>query len=141
MIIGAFQVKGGQEGLMADHWDGTNWTVQRMPFVTDALGRGLQRVLPCASAKSCTAVGGNVAEPALFNTGVIEHWNGRSWAMQHAPLPQPGMDGAELFGVSCATTTSCTAIGLYGHPGDRPGPTTRGNRPRTGDYLKSRRPG
>jgi hypothetical protein len=211
--VGAY-ASSGSPVLVAAHWDGTNWTLQRMPFVRFALGapssvscptarscvavgsyndsklfaerwngsrwafqeiptpagqyfqlnsvscaqpqnclavggafNGPQPVgsivaratatgwvlekdaapaqtvllgVSCASDRSCTAVGENAADPVLFHTGVAESWNGTSWAMQALPVPQPDTRGASLSGASCATATACTAVGVYGHPGDRP---------------------
>ena len=62
----------------------------------------------------------NAANGAFFNTGVAEYWNGTTWVLQATPVPQTNTHGAVLSGVSCATLTACTAVGVYGHPGDRP---------------------
>jgi hypothetical protein len=38
---------------------------------------------------------------------LAERWNGRRWTIQRTPNP----GDAQLAGVSCATRTSCTAVG------------------------------
>jgi hypothetical protein len=42
----------------------------------------------------------------------VERWNGTSWAIQTNPTPE----GSELEGVSCVSTTACTAVGYVGTP-------------------------
>lgn len=96
--------------------NGSAWTLQKdaAPAGTELYG------VSCTSAESCTAVGANAANAAFFNTGVAEYWNGTTWVLQATPVPQTNTHGAALSGVSCATLTACTAVGVYGHPGDRP---------------------
>jgi len=96
--------------------NGSTWTLQK-----DAAPAGTMLFgVSCPSATACTAVGENAANAAFFNTGVAEYWNGTSWALQATPVPQTNTHGAELFGVSCPAPLACTAVGIYGHPGDRP---------------------
>jgi hypothetical protein len=103
-------------GSIVARTNGSAWTLQKdaTPAGTELYG------VSCASAQSCTAVGANAANAAFFNTGIAEYWNGTRWALQATPVPQTNTHGAALSGISCATLTACTAVGVYGHPGDRP---------------------
>ena len=96
--------------------NGSTWTLQKdaAPAGTELYG------VSCPSATTCTAVGANAANAAFFNTGVAEHWNGTNWTLQATPVPQTNTHGAELSGISCPASLACTAVGVYGHPGDRP---------------------
>jgi hypothetical protein len=96
--------------------NGSTWTLQKdaAPAGTELYG------VSCTSAQSCTAVGANAANAAFFNTGLAEYWNGTRWALQATPVPQTNTHGAALAGVSCPAPLTCTAVGVYGHPGDRP---------------------
>jgi hypothetical protein len=65
--------------------------------------------LSCPSLRVCVAAGYDV-DAAGAPVPLVERWNGRRWAIQ----PTPGLPGATsgfLFGVSCTTPRSCTAVG------------------------------
>src|SRR5262249_28294736 len=48
------------------------------------------------------------AEPG--DRALVETWNGRAWSV--TPSPRPGLDSV-LFGVSCASSRSCQAVGYF----------------------------
>jgi hypothetical protein len=60
----------------------------------------------------CTAVGSY--EKSHVREVLAERWNGTSWQTQETPSPT-GKEGTqgELTQVSCASATSCVAIGAY----------------------------
>ncbi len=62
----------------------------------------------CPSVTSCFAVGDYDAE----NKTLVEHWNGRTWALMTSRNPKDS-SFANLSGVSCPSTTSCFAVGSY----------------------------
>lgn len=66
--------------------------------------------ISCTAVNACTAVGWY--DSALPRTPLIFRYNGTSWSTQASALPA-GNTGAELNGVSCATSTSCDAVGFY----------------------------
>jgi hypothetical protein len=103
--------KTGGDYALADHWNGTSWTVQHVP----ALAKGDEGWLygvSCPSAANCTAAG-------FYSTSrgpskpLAEHWNGTKWTAEALPLPATGAL-AWLAGVSCPTAHDCTAVGSYG---------------------------
>jgi hypothetical protein len=62
----------------------------------------------CTSESACTMVG------RYYSGGYkpyVARWNGTSWAQQSAPSPTEGNAGEALLGVSCASSTSCLAVG------------------------------
>jgi hypothetical protein len=65
------------------------------------------------SATNAWAVGGYVTAAGL-NTLVLA-WNGRSWAHEPSPSPNPtpGHAFTELFGVAAASATRAWAVGLF----------------------------
>src|SRR5271155_297328 len=70
----------------------------------------------CGSGTSCTAAGSYITS-ANAEVTLAEHWNGHSWSVQ--PTPNPASEpGSTLFGVSCWSATSCTAVGSAGNDGD-----------------------
>ena len=73
---------------LAEHWDGSTWTLQPMPSPAGLTGVNLRGV-SCAAAASCTAAG-------IYTTGsgtgtmilpFAEHWDGSTWTVQLMPLP------------------------------------------------------
>jgi hypothetical protein len=91
---------------LAESWNGVRWSIQRTPPVT-ASGGSLESV-SCASQTSCTSVGYTTLENG--ERTLVEHWDGESWAIQQSPN-RAGAKVSELESVSCATTTTCTAVG------------------------------
>jgi hypothetical protein len=104
--------------VLAERWDGTDWVVQPAP---NPAGRDSQLTgVSCVTTSDCTAVG-------TYGTGfngpyltLAERWGG-SWAIQTTANPpddnglvspsEPLIPG--LVGVSCATSSACTAVGAY----------------------------
>jgi hypothetical protein len=111
-LVGAFGIVSSQVGSpLAEHWDGSAWTVQTVPAPAGSKGDfvGLSAV-SCASPASCTAVG-NYGSPASPNkVPLAEHWNSSTWKIQK--LPGLGGGFTWLSGVSCFSGTDCTAVGF-----------------------------
>jgi hypothetical protein len=94
---------------LAEHWDGTSWTVKRVPLPSLASEGQLEGVT-CTAASDCVAVGTYGG-----NTGLLaEHWNGSRWTVQTLPLPAG--TGFSLSSVSCWEPGQCTAVGDAGTP-------------------------
>jgi hypothetical protein len=68
----------------------------------------------CPSPRACMAVGYAV-NAAGAPQPLAERWNGARWAIQQVPAPS-GVTGSFLFGVSCATARTCTAVGSATRP-------------------------
>jgi len=66
----------------------------------------------------CVAVGvADITQGLLL----AERWNGRNWAVTHAPLPAGAISGG-LTGVSCSSPLACTAVGFDYSPSAGAGP-------------------
>lgn len=99
----------GWVGGLAERWNGSSWSIQAVPNPPGSVDTGLGSV-SCRSTTSCIAVG--TYYKAAAGGGVqplplTERWNGTSWSIQ----PQPAGLGGYLNGVSCSSTTACTAVG------------------------------
>jgi hypothetical protein len=90
---------------LAEEWNGTAWAVQSPPNQTGTPTE-LDGV-SCVSATFCEAMD--------FYGAMAEAWNGTSWATQSVPYPS-GMTSPGMYSVSCPSTTSCEAVGLYEDP-------------------------
>jgi hypothetical protein len=94
---------------LAERWNGTAWSIQSTPYPTGARNTQLYSV-SCTSPTVCVAVGG-------FGTGIpagslAEVWNGAAWSIESTPNPG-GSFAADLTGVSCRSTSACTAVGFW----------------------------
>jgi hypothetical protein len=96
--------------MLAERWNGSEWSIQTIPSPggsADSVTKGIS----CSSATACTSVG-------WYQTGTkvaipfAERWNGTEWTAQTTPNPAEGKNSL-LNGVSCATATSCFAVGNY----------------------------
>ncbi|MGO9900054.1 MAG: hypothetical protein ACLP0J_10245 [Solirubrobacteraceae bacterium] len=121
---------GPDEEGFAEIWNGSDWRLLPTPSTVqvrslDDRGRASrQRVsltaVSCVTRAACTAVGSYNSTPGLLQPSygaVAERWNGRRWNVQQFP---PGSNQDQEFdgtltGVSCASTSSCMAVG-YGPP-------------------------
>jgi len=108
IAVGYYQVKGTNNILtLAEIWNGTTWTIQ--PTTNPGASQSKLEAVSCSSATACTAVGfyDDTNNDVLT---LAQRWNGSGWTVQ--PMPSPSTTpGWELHGVSCATATSCTAVG------------------------------
>jgi len=88
------------------------WKTQITPNPNPSLESSLGGGVSCASTSACMAVG-SYYETGLFQAKPLaERWNGTEWSIQSTPSPS-GAKEAWLAGVSCASTTACTAVGRY----------------------------
>src|SRR5215831_8569572 len=102
-----FQAVGGGSGpvqTLAEHFNGTSWSVVPAPALDAALSG-----VAGAAGNDVWAVG-DQAQGSSFNT-LIEHWDGTSWAVTPSPkLPQ----GSALTGVTAPATNNAWAVGFAG---------------------------
>jgi hypothetical protein len=91
---------------LIEGWTGTAWHVARSPRLNS-----LRDVLFSAAAVSphdVWAVGERQDTAGRFGT-LVEHWDGRRWAV--VPSPDPGATGNTLFGVAAAGPRDVWAVG------------------------------
>jgi hypothetical protein len=104
---------------LAERWNGRRWTVQRTPFPLGAAVMQLNGVA-CVTPTACVAVGFYIGGGYDREVPLIESWNGRSWASQPTPDPDPASRDdplrrdAILTNVSCSSARACVAVGTYG---------------------------
>ena len=104
----------GQEGF-AETWNGTVWTKYTIAAPSGSQSFTLLGV-SCTSPTHCLAVGYYVDDTGYGKT-LVEEWNGSTWTEGNAVDPNPR--GApydatsELYAISCASPSSCVAVGEY----------------------------
>ena len=101
-------VKGADGVSLAERWDGTSWTVQGTPNPSGAQESSLNGV-SCTTSSACSAVGSSIGSGGV-PVPLAEAWNGSGWTVQSTPTPA-GAQESELKGVSCTSSTACTAVG------------------------------
>jgi len=105
------------ESTLAERWSGGRWAILATPSPGPGPVDQLTR-LSCLSATDCMAIG-VISTQTAANSTLVEHWDGTSWTVLPGPKPV-GTTVAGLTAVSCVSTTSCTAVGLYATSGNRP---------------------
>jgi hypothetical protein len=94
------------------HWDGSSWTLVPSLNVSSDSDSQFYGVT-CASATECWAVGYYV--DAGGNETLIERWDGSTWSIAGSPNPSSqSFANNILYGVACASATSCWAVGSGG---------------------------
>jgi hypothetical protein len=110
LAVGYYLEKSGLSFPLAELWNGTGWTGEAPPFPSGSPQNELSAI-SCSSAKSCVAVG-TWQSARYVPYSLAESWNGSTWSVKATPQP---LETAESFltGVSCATATTCEAVGRY----------------------------
>lgn len=90
---------------------GSGWAVQPTPNQnTDSAAINELSGVSCYSPKACTAVGSHAASQSANSFTLAERWNGTKWQIETTVLPT-GAAASSFGGVSCASATSCVAVG------------------------------
>src|SRR5215469_2421320 len=105
--VGDFTTGSNVVVTLAQHWDGGKWASQPTPNVPGARLSALIGA-SCSAPSACTAVGQAVSNQGA-SAPLAERWNGTRWRIQATPNPVAG--GGALFGVACASSSACTAVG------------------------------
>ena len=77
--------------------------------VASFAGSAMFSSVSCTSANACTAVGAS-GGAAAARAVLAVRWTGSRWSIEQAVNP-PGMVQSEFSRVSCASSTSCIAVG------------------------------
>jgi hypothetical protein len=107
---GGYYNSEGKLVSLAESWNGTEWKVQTVPSPSGAKSSVLH-VVSCKSSTECTAVGRYENSEGVY-LALAERWNGTEWKVQTVPNPT-GTKESLFKGVSCASSTACTADGWY----------------------------
>jgi hypothetical protein len=111
VAVGAYS-NGSKQVPLAEKWNGTTWAAQAPPAPSGSTSSKLDGIT-CTTASSCVAVGSWFDSSSNSST-LAEGLNGNAWAIQATPAT--GSSNNELLGVTCASDTSCTAVGDLSGP-------------------------
>jgi hypothetical protein len=107
-LVASILVAGGQASAAV----ALSWTTQTTLNPAGTSSDNELFGVSCPGARACTAVGYYDIPSGRATNGLAERWNGSVWAVQTLPKPT-GARSYRMFGVSCASTTVCTAVGSY----------------------------
>ena len=108
MAVGFSGSESGFHGTLAESWNGTRWSV--LPTPSPGNNGNFLNGASCVSPDACTAAG-EAFHSNGPTTSLIESWNGSHWSV--VPSPSPGFSQTLDNGVSCASKTACTVVGIY----------------------------
>jgi hypothetical protein len=109
--VGSYKVIGkAPPQTLAEHWNGAEWAIQETSDPIGTADVGFAAV-SCTAEDACTAVGTNSSIFGTQSTAFIERWNGSEWSIQESPSPTEPPE-VQFKSVSCATSSSCIAVGL-----------------------------
>jgi hypothetical protein len=116
VAAGGAGTRKGVGKTLIESWDGTRWSVVPSPD-PGRYDNSLNDV-SCASPAVCTAVGWRDHPDGPYGRfkTLIESWNGIRWSVVPSPSPGPAKGSDQLDGVSCVSTTACTAVGQLQYP-------------------------
>lgn len=116
-VAGGFVfVSSSDTSPLAERWNGRRWSIQQTPNPqpNPGLGAPTQNSLTgvsCASSRFCIAVGVGGAPEISMGSTLAEGWNGSRWSIQQTQNPSELTHNDALSGVSCTSTSACTAVG------------------------------
>jgi hypothetical protein len=104
-------------------WNGTDWTLASSPHPggTRAGADSSLSDVACSSFAGCWAAGSYVASVrtgAVLNQAL--HWSGSTWSLVRTPNPAGTASGDSdfLYGIGCASSRKCWAVGLTAQAGE-----------------------
>ena len=109
--VGSSSAASSASKTLIERWNGSKWSVVASPNH----GRDASDLasVSCTSSTSCFAVGSYKAGSSPKT--LIERWNGSKWSIIPSPNRAPSAHvktrSSRLESVSCATATSCFAVG------------------------------
>jgi hypothetical protein len=134
VLVGWYDDAAGHAWGLIEQQNGTTWTDTEAPQPSNAgsgANQGLWlgssacgfadpcRAVSCPTTTFCVAVGG-YNDTAGHEEPLVETLSNGSWSASAGPLPGdaatdlgPTLPNANLYSVSCTSTTSCVAVGTY----------------------------
>ena len=107
--MGFYNPSNGFDQTLIESWNGSDWSIVTSPNTSPTQNNYLSGV-SCTSPAACTAVG--FQSTASTEQTLIESWNGSAWSIVPSPNTSPSEVNL-LLGVSCSSSSACTAVGSY----------------------------
>ena len=92
---------------LVELWNGSSWALSSSP--NRGTGTNQLNAVSCTSATNCVAVGESIQNGTTSSQTLAEAWNGTVWTIG----PSVNVSSNDrLIRVSCASATSCMAVGF-----------------------------
>ena len=118
--VGFANLAPNPQKLLAEHWNGSSWSVVPTPNPAGAAGGSQFHGVAAAASNDVWAVGQTYFLDA--NVGpiqtLIEHWNGTSWSVVPSPNPNGGSSNGNnvLSEIAAVSATDIWAVGYTTDP-------------------------
>ena len=93
---------------LAEHWDGTSWSIEAMPLLNGSSQPELFSV--SCTGSTCMATGRRFDPATGTYVPLAEFFNGTAWSVVHL-APPIGATGIVVNGVACTSASNCYAAG------------------------------
>jgi hypothetical protein len=111
LAVGSY-FEGRGNNLLAETWNGANWTLQTAPLPAGGLGGSFDGV-SCSSATACSAVG-SYADSGNQNESLAESWDGAAFTVETVTAPgDPTTNTLDAVSCSASPSLDCMAVGWY----------------------------
>jgi hypothetical protein len=100
--VGSADNAAGNAQPLAEHRDGTAWSIVPTPTVVTGTLSGV-----AAISSTDVWAGGGLLLSSRGNTAQFEHWNGRKWSVAKGPP----VAGATIFGMAAVSSADVWAVG------------------------------
>jgi hypothetical protein len=94
----------------SETWNGTSWSTESVPTPSGGATPQFSGV-SCTSPTACMAVGDYPSSNGELEYNLAESWNGTSWTVVPT-ASEPNVQADALNAVSCASASSCMAVGI-----------------------------
>lgn len=113
VVVGYYYNSSGVDMPLVMTWADGSWQQEKIPLPSNGGGQYGLTGVSCPTTAYCVAVG-TYENTASFPQGMLLTWSGGSWTVAEAPVPgNAAPDSSALYAVSCASASSCTAVGSY----------------------------
>jgi hypothetical protein len=99
--VGSADNAAGNAQPLAEHWDGTAWSIVPTPAVVTGTLFGV-----AAISSTDVWAGGGFLLSRRGNTAQFEHWNGRKWSVAKSPA----VAAATIFGMAAVSSADVWAV-------------------------------
>jgi hypothetical protein len=113
--VGFADTASGASETLVESFNGSAWSIVSSPD-SGTLSNSLNSVW-CGSSSSCVAVG-SYATSAGGEATLVESFNGSVWSIVSSPSPGGSNADDSLNGLSCTSSTVCTAVGYRSSTSD-----------------------
>lgn len=104
----AWAVGRAGSSTLAEHWNGSQWSVVPTPNVAGAMFNELKGV---AAVSSTDVWAAGYASTTTNNVVLTEHWNGTQWSMVLTPQPPAQSAGPALNAIAAVSSNDVWAVG------------------------------